>query len=92
MSTVTKVLLAAFVVFGAAAIWFMSHRQTTNLGGADYDFSVKDTASIGKIFIADRANHSVSLTRNGGYWLVNGKYRTRPTPIRNVLTCCTMSA
>ncbi len=86
MSTVTKLLLAAFVVLGLATMWYLNKRETTSLSGADYDFSVKDTASIGKIFIADRANHSVTLTRNGDHWMVNGKYRARTSPIRNVLT------
>lgn len=38
------------------------------------DFAIKDTASITKIFIADRNGHSVTLERmNKKEWLLNGK-------------------
>jgi len=40
------------------------------------DFAVEDTASVDKIFLADR-NSSVLLEKIDGVWMVNGEYRAR---------------
>jgi len=41
------------------------------------DFAVKDTASVDKIFLADKQNATILLERKDNYWTVNGKYRAR---------------
>lgn len=52
----------------------------------DRDFAVADTASITKLFLADKGNRSVVLERKAsGVWMVNGKYPVRPDAIRLLL-------
>ena len=41
------------------------------------DFAVEDTASISKIFLADKNNNSVTLERIDGVWYVNETYKAR---------------
>ncbi len=51
------------------------------------DFAVADTASITKIFLADRNGHSVILERqNQAVWTVNGKYKVRREGIKILLS------
>jgi hypothetical protein len=47
------------------------------------DFAVSDTASITKIFLADKNNRTVLLERkSAGDWLLNGTYKARNTGIK----------
>jgi hypothetical protein len=41
------------------------------------DFAIKDTASVGKIFIADTYGNTILLERDNGPWMVNGRYKAR---------------
>lgn len=41
------------------------------------DFAVKDTASIDKIFMADKQNNTILLERKSNNWRVNGDYIAR---------------
>lgn len=49
------------------------------------DFAVKDTSAITKIFLADKANNSVTLTRENYQWKINNKYYARPDAINILL-------
>ncbi len=52
----------------------------------DRDFAISDTASIQKIFLADKGNRNVVLERKSpGQWFVNGKYPVRPDAIKLLL-------
>jgi hypothetical protein len=41
------------------------------------DFAIEDTASIDKIFMADKSNNTILLERKSNYWTVNGDFRAR---------------
>ena len=50
------------------------------------DFAVSDTASVTKIFLADKSGHSVLLERkDAANWTVNAKYAARPESINMLL-------
>jgi hypothetical protein len=50
------------------------------------DFAVTDTASINKIFLADKSGNAITLERKTpGHWTVNGKYNARPDAIVTLL-------
>jgi Domain of unknown function (DUF4340) len=55
----------------------------------DKDFAVADTASIQKIFIADKNNHKILLTRDKNCWKVNNNYTARKDAIDLLLGCIT---
>ncbi len=49
------------------------------------DFNVRDTASITKIFMADKNNRTVSLERKGAQWLANNEFIVRYDGIKILL-------
>lgn len=59
IAAVALVLLAFYFVF--------NHRNST----FDNEFIMADTVAITKIFIADKANNSVTITKKNGQWFVN---------------------
>jgi hypothetical protein len=79
-------LLALVLTLGGFAYWYIQRDKKSNLDGYDFQFAVKDTASIYKIFMADRSGKTVTLTRqNASAWQVNGKHKVRPDAINNLL-------
>lgn len=80
-------MLVVFLVLGAGVLWYLYGQgdDKTTLAGLDRQFAVKDTASIYKIFIADRKGGSTTLKRNGNHWIYNGKYKAKPNAMENLL-------
>lgn len=50
------------------------------------DFAVEDTASISKIFLANKQGSAVTLERADDHWTVNQKYTARRDFVNNLLT------
>ena len=50
------------------------------------DFAVEDTASITKIFLANKQGSAVTLEREGNHWTANKKYTARRDFVNNLLT------
>lgn len=50
------------------------------------DFAVEDTASINKIFLANKSGSAVTLERAGNHWTVNKQYTARRDFVNNLLT------
>lgn len=64
------------------------YRSKTNLSTVDQEdrqFAVKDTASITKIFIADKEGRKASIVRGEKSWVVNDKFNCRTDAILNLL-------
>lgn len=49
------------------------------------DFKVEDTASIDKIFMADKSNRKVLLTKENGRWMVDNEFPARVDLINDLL-------
>ena len=84
----TVVLLILFILLGAGTIWYLGGERSadkTTLLGADRAFAVENTASIHKIFLADRNGRNTTLERKEDYWIYNQKYRARDNAINNIL-------
>jgi hypothetical protein len=78
-------LIIALILLLAAAILFVTSSGST-LRKAVSDFSVKDTASVTKLFLADKSNTEVTLERQSdGTWLVDGKYTAQDAKISSFL-------
>lgn len=60
---------------------------TTNssLDRRETGFAIADTSTVTKIFIADKQNQTVTLTKKEGYWDLNGKYRAHEDNVRMLL-------
>ena len=66
--------------------YFLYTRSNSTIRTELRDFAVSDTASIDKIFMADRQGKSVLLERKpNAEWWVNGKFRARPDMINTLL-------
>ncbi len=72
------IILLIFVIV-AAIVYFTRDNGTVKKELSD--FAVKDTASVTKIFMVDKKNNQVLLTRENGYWKLNNKYIARPDAI-----------
>ncbi|MBI5538796.1 MAG: DUF4340 domain-containing protein [Bacteroidia bacterium] len=76
-----KLVLIIFLIFLiiAAVVYFTQQKGTTKKELTD--FAVKDTALVTKIFMVDKKNNQVILTRENSYWKVNNKYIARQDAI-----------
>jgi hypothetical protein len=86
MKRTNLILGIIFLLLAGTTGWYLYQKnQLTSLKGADYQFAVEDTASIYKIFLADRMDNRITLERKDKYWTVNGDKRARQTAIDNLL-------
>ena len=75
----------ALIMLMAALIWFLSNDKKSTIS-LENNFAISDTASVSKIFIADRNGTTITLNRNEKNWVVNNKYRVRKDAINTILT------
>jgi hypothetical protein len=77
------------VVLAATAIYLIFKNTNSTTREELSDFTIKDTASITKFFIADRSGHSVTLERQSDKtWMVNGKYNARQQGVDLLMDAC----
>lgn len=78
-------LLLVLLLSGLAAYLIFSDNKTT-IKKELSDFAIKDTGSIGKIFLVDSRGKKVLLEKQANNeWLLNGKYGARKDLINNLL-------
>ena len=77
------IITALLIVIAGILLW--NNRYLTSLRGEAYDFTVRDTASVTRMFLADKSGNTVLLERNNNGWIVNGKYDAQPVMIDNIL-------
>ena len=75
----------AIIILMAALIWFLSNDKKSTIS-VENNFAINDTASVSKIFIADRNGTTITLKRNEKNWEVNNKYGVRKDAIKTILT------
>ncbi|NSW45579.1 MAG: hypothetical protein HPY79_07185 [Bacteroidales bacterium] len=81
----TILYLIFVIVLTLAIIVFINNNKST-LKKELRDFAYEDTASVNKIFLADKNNHAVLLERiNAHTWRVNNKFNARADAIKNLL-------
>lgn len=78
--------LVSIVLLLAVSVYLILKTQTDTFKKDLTNFAVKDTASISKIFLADRTGKKVVLERiSVSEWKVNGKFEARPQAIKLLL-------
>ncbi len=82
-----KRLILFLLVLGAVgfAAYKLTRKDPYSTLGKDNDFAVRDTARIGRIFLADRNGSTADLKRAGGWWIVNDKYKANPVVMESLL-------
>lgn len=82
-----KKLFILFIVLASAAAWFVINKNKGTIKPTLRDFAVQDTASVTKIFLADKNGNTITLERKAtSGWIVNGKFNARPDAIKVLLT------
>lgn len=79
------ITLAIIVLLAVAA--FVLHRMYGQSTTYDDDFYIEDTSTITKIYIADKLDNQVLLTRvpNDTTWMVNDQYEASQPLVRSLL-------
>jgi len=81
-----RITLIIFLLLAFAAIILVLTNRKGTIKESLKDFAVKDTASITKIFMADKSPSQVTLTREAaGQWTVNGKFAARNDAMKTLL-------
>ena len=80
-----QLFFLALIMLMAALIWLLSSDSKSTISHQN-NFAISDTASVSKIFIADRNGTTITLNRNEKNWVVNNKYEVRKDAINTILT------
>ena len=81
---ITIIIAALLVVIAGVLIW--NNRYLSTLQGEASDFQVWDTASVTKIYLADRRENESLLERQEQGWTLNGIYKAHPKQVNYLLT------
>ena len=73
---ITIIITAILVVIAVLLVW--NNRYLSTLQGESSDFQVWDTASVTKIYLADRKDRESLLERQEHGWTLNGAYTAHP--------------
>jgi len=77
-----KSILLAVVVLAVIALVLWATRSSSTFSRSSTDFKLDDSTSITRIFMSDKNNNTVTLSRKGpGEWMVNDKYRGQNSSI-----------
>ena len=80
---ITIIITAILVVIAGVLIW--NNRYLSTLQGESSDFQVWDTASVTKIYLADRRDRESLLERQENGWTLNGTYKAHPKQVQYLL-------
>ena len=81
---ITIIIAALLVVIAGVLIW--NNRYLSTLQGEASDFQVWDTASVTKIYLADRRENESLLERQEHGWTLNGTFKAHPKQVNYLLT------
>jgi len=81
-----KLLIVIVVVLVAIAAWLFFDQKSGTINEALRDFGVKDTASVTRIFMANKSGQQILLDKQpDGSWMINKKHWARPDAVQTLL-------
>lgn len=81
----TIIIAALLVIIAGVLIW--NNRYLSTIRGEAADFQIWDTASVTKIYLADRFDHESLLERqDGGDWMLNETYKAHSKQVQILLS------
>jgi len=81
-----RLIILLLILLVAVAVFIVSRNKHKTLTGNDADFVILDTASIDKLFIANKRGAIALLEKSDkGVWTINGKYPARRDAVRLLL-------
>ena len=81
---ITIIIAALLVVIAGVLIW--NNRYLSTIRGEAADFMVWDTATVTKIYLADRNDYETLLERQSNGWTLNKTYKAHPKQVQYLLT------
>ena len=89
--TILYFIILALLAF--SVYYFLIRTNNSNpYGIAEAGFTIKDTASIGKLFIATNEGSTITVVRTDSGWYVNNKYKALPSTLNLILITLTQQA
>ena len=79
------ILYVLLLVILGAGVYFFVFSDKRIYKKSEAAFNIKDTASIGKIFLAKTTGENVTVTRTDSGWMLNGKYKARMGTLNNLM-------
>jgi hypothetical protein len=80
------VILTILIALAGFSIYIYKNKnKTSTIDKEASDFKYKDTASIDKIFLADKEGKHVLVERTSNGWMLEGKFHVRPDVIELLL-------
>lgn len=87
----TLVYIVLLSILGFGVYYFIIRDKDGLYQEAEANFTFRDTASIGKIFLVNNEGKSILLERQAdNKWLLNKLYPAMPLQMVNILTCLKM--
>ncbi|MGZ4054777.1 MAG: hypothetical protein ACXVPY_04505 [Bacteroidia bacterium] len=81
-----RIAIILVIILGSASFWYIVNNRKSTLNAEMRNFAVADTASITKIFLADKEGRTITLERHPeGNWTVNQKYAVRMDALQTLL-------
>ena len=77
------------IVLASLSFWLIINNRNATIKEELRNFTIKDTASITRIFLADKSGEKSDLTRTPKGWLVNGEFNARKEAINLILKTIT---
>lgn len=82
----SRILLVLLLLLTALTLWVLrSKNKPVSSDKDNRKFAYRDTASLTRIFMADKEGHQCTLERKTEGWIVNGKYKARTEAILNLM-------
>lgn len=81
----TALYLVILGFLGFAVYYFLIKKPESPYSPTEAGFTIKDTASIGKIFIAAHDGESVTVERTDSGWMVNKQYKALKSTLDLIL-------
>lgn len=81
----TVLYIVLLAVLGAG-VWYFVFKEKDAFSGDEAGFKIEDTASISKIFMADKRGRTVTLERKKDGWQLNGQYKVIISTVNTLLS------
>lgn len=81
-----SLVFIVILILSLLALYLFNTEESGTLKTENSEFAVEDTASITKIFLADKSDKTILLEKQAnGTWLLNNKYLARQDALNNLL-------
>ncbi len=81
--TIIYVLILAFLGFGI--YFYLIRNNESKFSETEAGFTIKDTASIGKLYLVANDGESILAERTDSGWMVNKQYKAMPSTLNAIM-------